>query len=319
MPSIDDWNVYLNFVILAVTGRMGEADALMRSHRDAIRRMATWMGRGAPGAGGDHHELRAASERAYRETLWRGLLLEPGVVRGVSEGAKQGEVEVDRGVEFVSFSLDRDVACWFADPRASVSGAVMQVRPTSQGWIAEFSGPRSPEGILFAGYREVPLPDRSGRAMPLAAAAHRMLPREQARQFEWNLQTQQEVIIDALAVPTLPIRRAADACGDGSARERRLGHPAYILNPRGEYTVIFDGEKVVRKKRRTCFAIEPIIAWGERTYCVGPDDTWIWLGEKPEEGERGRMSFGEDTEKKLLHQAELRGKDPLKYLASQRS
>jgi len=197
VPTIEDWNVYVNFVILAVTGRMGEADAVMRQRGDAVRSMAMWLRTGAPGWPGPGQALAAYAEKVTGATLWRGLLLEPEKIkRKTKKGRSLRVLQPDPQLTFLSFSFDRDVACWFADRESVISGYVAQQRPKATGWLARYDKARPRQILWISAWDAIPLPDGSGRAIPLAAAAAQY-PGLPADQFAWNLQTQREVILDA--------------------------------------------------------------------------------------------------------------------------
>ena len=113
-PSSHAWNVWINFVLYALSGRMQQADALMRAHRDAIRRVAAHL-QHSPGA--------------TLAELWRGLLLEP------KEILPGGEVATDPQLTFLSWTEDMDVACYFADPRTMISGDVLRQKPSVRGYV----------------------------------------------------------------------------------------------------------------------------------------------------------------------------------------
>src|SRR6185436_1974502 len=94
-----DINLYINFALHAVLGKLGEADTIMRFAGKAIRRVAD--------------DLGAECNRQLPTKpapLFRGMLLDPN-----------GPFRVDPDLTFLSWSEDRDVALWFACPRSVVS------------------------------------------------------------------------------------------------------------------------------------------------------------------------------------------------------
>lgn len=156
-------NAYLNFVLYAVYGRMGVADALLRKHRAEVESVAAALNNSKP---------------VQRRRLYRGVLLEPELLRG-------GKLPHQDSSEFISFSEDPDVACWFADRDSVISGFVKVQRPRVQGFIIE-AAPPSPAEILF----HHSWADYLG--LEKLAYEH---PEIDPTQFHWNVTTQKEAIL----------------------------------------------------------------------------------------------------------------------------
>lgn len=151
-------NLWINFVLNAVLGRLAEADEMMRRFRPAIRSVAVAL---------------CARHPFPRKPLHRGILVE-----GAFDPATR---------EFVSWSEDADVAEWFADPRSMMNEYVMEHRPSSVGYLLTSTGR---ERVLFH-YSWARLQD-----LPALARMHPEMGVEGARQMAWSLQTQREVITE---------------------------------------------------------------------------------------------------------------------------
>ena len=194
-------DLYLNFVIHAVLGRLREADALMSMAGDEIRFVASRL---------------AAQQRAEAKPLYRGMLLDP-----------DRPYAADPKLTFVSWSEDRDVALWFACPRSAVSEPLAATNPKLRGYVAELRAP--PADVLF----HHAWTDTLGGVQVLAemAVAHPLMREEGSRQIAWSLRTQKEVITAPVAglVPDRVPDLDAAALG---ALERRLS-PAWVVAAEG--------------------------------------------------------------------------------------
>lgn len=168
MSTADDINAYINWTLYMVLGGLREADSLMRSHRAGIRRVADELSR--------RHPIAA-------RPIYRGVLVNPAL--GI-------------GTEYlsVSWSEDRDVARWFGSPESFISEPFRQMFPEARGYVLTLPAPTS--RVLFH--------HTWARAFanPLEALAlrHPHMGVEGARQIQWSLRTQQEVITEP--VPALP-------------------------------------------------------------------------------------------------------------------
>lgn len=157
---------YLNFVALAVVGRMSEADFLLREHGKAIRLWAEMLRIGLT-----------------TKALYRGVLLDPS---WLSDG---NVIEHQPERMFLSFSENRDVAIWFARTDTIISELVVTTHPEAHGYVIEL--PAGEAQVLF---HHLWVPGADIEAPLLAtAAAHPLVDFDQ---FVWCLQTQEEVIVE---------------------------------------------------------------------------------------------------------------------------
>lgn len=190
-----DVKVYVFWLVAVIMGRLNEADQVMAQHRRTIYRAA--------------EHLRKACPPPVRK-LYRGLLLEPELV-------KNGFVQPHPyAVESVSFTEDRNVACYFADPQTIMSGFVKQIRPRVLGYIAELT-PR-PSSILWH-YAWNPIARRID--VHEVARQHPLI--EDSAQFDHIFRTQREVILKPL---TKPLRvQPLDDCPDATDLDNRFTPP----------------------------------------------------------------------------------------------
>lgn len=189
--EVDDVSVYVNWLLYAVVGRMGEADSLMRQYGAQVRSVAAALGSRAP-----------VSDAA----LHRGLLLEPELVA-------DGVLAADSRLTYLSFSESPSVARWFADPSSAISEYVRRVRPRAQGYLVEH---RPAAGdVLFH--------HRWAAWLPLLQAAQ-MHPSIDAEQFAWNLHTQEEVVVSP---PQAPFRVVPYHPAETAALDELLTHPHF--------------------------------------------------------------------------------------------
>ena len=194
-----DVDLYLNFVLHAILGRLGEADALMRIAGDEIRAIADRL---------------AAQHPNEPKRLYRGMLLDPDKT-----------FAADPKSTFLSWSEDRDVARWFACPRSVVSEPLAATNPRMCGYLVELPAPTSRVLFHHEWFSNV-----IGTLATLALE-HPLMGAEGCRQSAWSLRTQREVItapIDGL----LP-NRTADLDAEALAvLERRLS-PPWIVKEEG--------------------------------------------------------------------------------------
>jgi len=190
--------LYINFVLHAVYGKLGEADTIMRFAGDAVRRVAD--------------DIAAECNRQFPTEpvpLYRGILLDPEL-----------PFRPDPKLTFLSWSEDRDVALWFACPRSVVSEPIMQQNAKLRGHVAVVAAPRS--RVLFHHSWASAL-----GGLACFAIVHPLMGKEGRRQIEWSLRTQREVITEPVA--DLRPERVEDLDGDAlEALERRLSPPWVI-------------------------------------------------------------------------------------------
>lgn len=184
-----DADFYLNFVLFAVGGKMSEADAMMRTFAGSIQRAADQL----------------CAERPFEvKPIYRGMLLDPALT-----------FKPDPRLTFQSWTEDRGVAEWFASTDALISEPLAEANPRLRGFVAELPRPRA--RVLFH-HSWAKLID-----LPALAAMHPQLGVNIARQIEWAVATQHEVITEPVA-GLVPL-----SCNIGGDRlvelERRLAPP----------------------------------------------------------------------------------------------
>lgn len=190
----DDINLYVNFALNAIYGKLGEADTIMRFAGNAVRRVADEIAVACP---------------IDPLPIHRGMLLDPAE-----------PFRVDPQLTFLSWSEDRDVALWFACPRSVVSEPLAQKNPKLRGYVAELTTPRS--RVLFHHSWASAL-----GGLACFARVHPLMGEEGKRQIEWSLRTQREVITDPVA--DLAPERVADLDSTTlETLERRLSPPWVI-------------------------------------------------------------------------------------------
>jgi len=193
-----DDDLYINFVLHAIYGKLAEADTIMHVAGDRVRRVADRLAEKLP---------------IVSAPLHRGMLLQP-----------DKPFVVDPRLTFLSWSEDPDVAAWFACPRSVVSEPSLLINSRLRGHVVSIVKPRS--RVLFHYSWATAF---SGLA-PLALA-HPLMGEEGRRQIEWSLRTQREVITEPVA--DLRPERAADLDAAAlEALERRLS-PPWIIEEEG--------------------------------------------------------------------------------------
>lgn len=189
-----DLDLYINFAIHAIFGKLREADAIMRLGGEAVRQVAADL---------------AAELPVAPVPIYRGVLLDPGE-----------PFATEPAVTFLSWSEDRDVALWFACPRSVVSEPIMQMKPQLRGYMIEL--PQIQSRVLFH-YSWA----RMLGGLARFALLHPLMGEEGGRQIQWSLQTQREVITEPVA--NLRPEQALDLDGDAlEMLERRLSPPWVI-------------------------------------------------------------------------------------------
>jgi hypothetical protein len=191
---VTDVDLYLNFALHAILGRLREADALMSIAGTEIRSVADRL---------------AAMHQIESKPLYRGMLLDP-----------DKPFEADPKLTFLSWSEDREVALWFSCPRSVVSEPLAATNTKLRGYLVDLPAPQS--RVLF--HHEW---TRGLTGLSELALAHPLMGAEGRRQIEWSLRTQREVI--TAPVGRLRPERAADLDSVAlEALERRLSPPWII-------------------------------------------------------------------------------------------
>jgi len=209
-----DMLVYKSFVVIAVLGKMAEADAIMQQPplRRSVIRVA---------------EALQKSIATPLNLLYRGLLLPPSIT---------GPPISTNYLTFtyVSFSEDKDVGCWFARPDAYISGPHMQNAPGDSGWVATYTAKLSE--ILFHWSWQDSLNQSSPNLYEVIqsiAAQNNEDPADWVRQLYFNLKHQQEVMLRPGADVTItPVDQAN--CPPAHVLDKKLRpRPDFILAPAG--------------------------------------------------------------------------------------
>ena len=191
---VTEADLYVNFLLHAIFGKLSEADAIVRFGGDQIRAVADQL----------------TSKLPFEpKPLHRGLLLDP----------TESYRALDQ-LTFLSWSEDRRVAEWFACPRSAVSEPLMKHNPKLRGHIIQIPAPRS--RVLFHHSWA-----RMFDGLATIALGHPFMGEEGQRQIEWSLRTQREVITEP--VEDLSPQAASELDSTALANlERRLSPPWII-------------------------------------------------------------------------------------------
>lgn len=207
-PSHDAIMLWSNFVLFAVVGMTAAADQIMVKHRALILEMAAWMHKQRPVALGE---------------LYRGVIINPEILR-------DGELAPDPRVQFVSWSEEQSVACWFADVGSIISECVREKYPRARGYIASET-PSATDVLWHHDWMDIPVSAGTGNLnLAIFAARH---PNVDEGQFLWNVETQSEVI-------TLPPRGTIKVvskdeleCDETDELDSRYTYPLYLAQRLG--------------------------------------------------------------------------------------
>jgi len=175
-PSEEDVFYYVAFVQHFVLGRMNVSDSIYQQKEAAVERVAA--------------HLRAARP-LKRTPLYRGWLVEPEKVSG-------GRILVEHDIP-ISFSHDRGVACFFADPRSMISDFLAARRPRARGYVMTLTD-WSPSQVLWAYEWDGHIPTGyPGFTMELVAGSIQGIDAGAKRAIESNLRSQKELILKPLS------------------------------------------------------------------------------------------------------------------------
>jgi len=190
MTSVD---LYINFVLHAVYGKLGEADSLMRVARQSIQFVADQL----------HDKYPIESK-----PLHRGMLLDP-----------ERPLRADSRYTFMSWSEDHDVARWFGSCGTYVSKPLVTSNGKLRGYVLTLDNP--PTRVLF----HHSWARAFGMPLERLALLHPFMGAEGCRQIGWSLRTQCEVIIEPLT--ELPEARPVETMTGASLIEvdQRLTPP----------------------------------------------------------------------------------------------
>lgn len=229
MSHVKDMNCWIAFVLYAVTGRMREADIIMREHGASVRR---------------HAKKQRILMPFKAKPIFRGMLFDNG--RSISSNSLDGVIAkpapcpdgsdivigedgcVDHAIEpmsFVSHSEDLECAQWFASPQAAISEFVVALRPHIRGYTIRLKRP--PACVLWHhSWTDARIQGESPIPLSVAAMRHPHIC-EFADQFRWNARTQSEVITE----PTSE-RYKLEPVGDVDVKalDLKFCHPAFWQN-----------------------------------------------------------------------------------------
>jgi len=210
-PASGAFNYWVNFVLYAVTGHLAQADALVAQHGGDVLRVSRWMMGQRPVAIG---------------VLYRGVLIEPGKL-------DRGWLEHEEERRFLSYSEDKSVACWFADPASIISETVVEKYPASQGYLIKGRVPTS-KVLWHHDWMQVEVPGAGVLPLAMAAALH---PDIDEGQFIWNAATQREVITQPPGRKGAKLRVfsiESEGCPDSDELDARFAYPPYVASRWGD-------------------------------------------------------------------------------------
>jgi hypothetical protein len=201
-PSEDDVYYYVAFVQYFILGRMNVADSLYQQKNVHIERVAGYLQQRHP---------------PKQKPLYRGWIVEPEKVVG-------NKIRVDHQIP-MSFTHDRGVACFFADPKTMISDFLMTMRPRARGYVMKLTGWNASQvlwtyewqGKIPSGFRAITTSLTTMSVQGIKYSDHQTI--------ESNLKTQKEVILKPLpenAKTTLTPLAQAD-CPSTSDLDRRYG------------------------------------------------------------------------------------------------
>jgi hypothetical protein len=213
-PSVKAFSDYKLFVALATLGKQKDADYVIRNARANIQKVARYLRQTLP---------------LTPKLLYRGLLIQPDKV---TERRISGTFE---GAEYISFSEDIDVACYFASPDAYIAETRMTEIPGAVGWIAEYM----PEltDILFhyswAEYLNTKAPGPSIYQIYFNLEGTTEETKQEVTQIYWNLKTQKEVMCRT-GIPLEVAEMEGYNCPDAQTLDNRfIPRPDFVLAPPG--------------------------------------------------------------------------------------
>lgn len=170
-------NLWINWAVYAIYGKMANADAIMKQHRAKIHAAA--------------RDLMAYAPIEPVE-VYRGIVLNEKHTRnGVLPSAGYP-------VTFISFSENPQVACFFGRTDTEMSAFLLKQDPHVKGYIATHL-PRRGEVLFHHHWVDV---------VPLIRAASMHPHIEDIHQFAWYVKTQEEVILKPL--PQVSIKPVED-------------------------------------------------------------------------------------------------------------
>jgi len=221
--TLSDMGIYKKFVVHAILGHLPTADQLLHKHQGVIESVARQLDR----------EISTP-----HQPLYRGVIL--------ARGHPGGPLLCDSA--FVSFSDDKNVACWFARPDSWISTKV-QAGSNPNGWVAEYL-PTSSDVILFHHLWIPELINRSPTWDSIADLIASETPRKPGQTaqehrdglaFEFNVhlgrKPQREIILKGgMTIMLQPVD--AVGCPDAGVLDSQFrNHPDWVDAPPGLQSV----------------------------------------------------------------------------------
>jgi len=168
--SGEDIFLYVAFVQHFILGRMNVSDSIYQQKGAAVERVAAFLRQ--------NHSLKQAP-------LYRGWIIEP-------EKVVQGRILVEHPIP-LSFTHDRGVACFFADPRTMISDFIAARRPRARGYMMTLTGWNSSQ-VLWSYEWDGVIPTYSS----LTSFGVKGIGVNELHAIDSNLKTQKELILKPL-------------------------------------------------------------------------------------------------------------------------
>lgn len=142
-----DLILYVSFVAHSIIGHLAQADAIFHQHEQEIEKVAK------------HFRSKIPPKQ---RTLYRGLMLEPEHLEGATtpEARAKRHLQYPDAGKFVSFSTDKDVACFFADPKTQMSMVISARRPRAQGYLLTLTKPDTSRVLWTYEWAKMPVGDK---------------------------------------------------------------------------------------------------------------------------------------------------------------
>lgn len=181
VPSDQDLAYYIAFVQHFILGKMNVADSIYQQKGRGVDRVASYLARAAP---------------PKKTPLYRGWLIEPEKVVG-------GKIAVEHKIP-IPFTRDRGVACFFADPRATISAFLSQMRPRARGYVMRLTGWTASQVIwTYEWNAHVPAPGWGRGMATLSSITSVTIPQagltpHDIRVIDSNIRSQKELILKPL-------------------------------------------------------------------------------------------------------------------------
>lgn len=209
--SEQHFRLYKIFVILAVLGMLSESDDLMMEKGDIIRQVARYFRSQFP---------------PPPKQLYRGMLVQPRDV-------PPDQIAKPQGVQFVSFTEDLQVACWFAAQDTVFASVLLSQKPGATGWVGEYI-PEEDEILFHYSWIDTLRQGYGTDIYELAVSIGPSIGLEDAAiQVRHHIMNQKEVICEANVVyPIKPVENF-DCKSTRDLDNKFIPRPDFILAPPG--------------------------------------------------------------------------------------